>query len=735
MNKIISGFKVFFESLTRKRIFKESVPALILVVVFSVLAFLPMYLGKRADIENSNNLIIETATKSLEDTFKNIDEVYRNLEGSIEGLSLFGSAGIVKNKGEALDKITENMSRNLIVNSYIDEIVIMKKNEDELITSQGVMSKRDFFGKYYVSDVYSVHFFDNLTTDYLSVKVIPSAAYRNIEKYPYEEPENLMACVKRYHGENVSIIIFVSSQGFVRAGNLSTFGDSISFKIYDNNSSVIYSSSDSEYRINTGALTGDFKERVVKLGAKKYYITKSGYNYFYYVAEVEDRLFVIFIISILLLVAGIILALTLLIKGVRRVSSDISGAYIALGIPADEGKIEELSGNIEALKKSFEENALKLEGISDEVRNGIFIKATASSSFYSKYKKTVDGIFYDLLDSEKIYILSVETIRENIKNQGLEIEEIKKSLEGTPYVHIEEQPKKNLFVIGCSNGQSKEITEKIKEKISEIRGKGFEILVCVSREFEGVSNLYDAFRDIRICRDYRGINDRASIIGTEDITYGSRIYLPPDFKEELTAKIMAGEDKATREYIKSIFDANIKNNISMSRFEFMLRQLLSTVIDAFSMNPKNSSELYELEQVFLAGIEQLKENHDVYGIVNNFINLVHLGINTYEEKKSVLNRTDVIKYINANFTGDLYLEKIAAEFSTTPKYFSNYFKKEFTVGFNEYVTNLRISKAKKLLSETDKSLSDISQESGYLNQATFAAAFKKVTGLPPGKYR
>ena len=119
MNKIISGFKVFFESLTRKRIFKESVPALILVVVFSVLAFLPMYLGKRADIEKSNNLIIETATKSLEDTFKNIDEVYRNLEGSIEGLSLFGSAGIVKNKGEALDKITENIGQGAITDYNI----------------------------------------------------------------------------------------------------------------------------------------------------------------------------------------------------------------------------------------------------------------------------------------------------------------------------------------------------------------------------------------------------------------------------------------------------------------------------------------------------------------------------------------------------------------------------------------------------------------------------------------
>ena len=106
-----------------------------------------------------------------------------------------------------------------------------------------------------------------------------------------------------------------------------------------------------------------------------------------------------------------------------------------------------------------------------------------------------------------------------------------------------------------------------------------------------------------------------------------------------------------------------------------------------------------------------------------------------DTKKSTLNRTDVIRYINSHYTEDLYLEKIATEFSTTPKYFSNYFKKEFSVGFNEYLTQVRISHAKQILCDTDLSLAEVSMKSGYLNQATFTVAFKKTVGLPPGKYR
>ena len=84
---------------------------------------------------------------------------------------------------------------------------------------------------------------------------------------------------------------------------------------------------------------------------------------------------------------------------------------------------------------------------------------------------------------------------------------------------------------------------------------------------------------------------------------------------------------------------------------------------------------------------------------------------------------------------DLYLTKIATEFNTTPKYFSNYFKREFLIGFNEYLNQIRISHAKELLIKTELSLSEISEKVGYLNQATFAIAFKKIMKVPPGKYR
>jgi len=97
---------------------------------------------------------------------------------------------------------------------------------------------------------------------------------------------------------------------------------------------------------------------------------------------------------------------------------------------------------------------------------------------------------------------------------------------------------------------------------------------------------------------------------------------------------------------------------------------------------------------------------------------------------------------SANFAGIFEAEstqalsvKMATEFKTSPKYFSNYFKREFSVGFSEYLSNVRISHAKRILSESNLPLSAVGEKVGYTNPVTFAVAFKKRVGMPPGKFR
>jgi two-component system response regulator YesN len=64
-------------------------------------------------------------------------------------------------------------------------------------------------------------------------------------------------------------------------------------------------------------------------------------------------------------------------------------------------------------------------------------------------------------------------------------------------------------------------------------------------------------------------------------------------------------------------------------------------------------------------------------------------------------------------------------------YFSVIFKKAAGVTFINYLTGLRISKAKKLLLNSNKKSYEISFQVGYDNPTYFSTVFKKMTGLTP----
>ena len=71
----------------------------------------------------------------------------------------------------------------------------------------------------------------------------------------------------------------------------------------------------------------------------------------------------------------------------------------------------------------------------------------------------------------------------------------------------------------------------------------------------------------------------------------------------------------------------------------------------------------------------------------------------------------------------------------SPSHLSFIFKKEVGTTFINYLTDLRIKKAKQLLSSTDLMVYEVSTNVGYENYAYFSTVFKKSVGLSPKEYR
>ncbi len=83
----------------------------------------------------------------------------------------------------------------------------------------------------------------------------------------------------------------------------------------------------------------------------------------------------------------------------------------------------------------------------------------------------------------------------------------------------------------------------------------------------------------------------------------------------------------------------------------------------------------------------------------------------------------------------LSLNFLSDSFHLNPKYLSHLFKEETGEKFSDYLTEVRISHAKRLLLSTNDSVQAIAECVGYNHAFSFIRAFKKMAGLTPGDYR
>ncbi|BCJ94642.1 AraC family transcriptional regulator [Anaerocolumna cellulosilytica] len=96
---------------------------------------------------------------------------------------------------------------------------------------------------------------------------------------------------------------------------------------------------------------------------------------------------------------------------------------------------------------------------------------------------------------------------------------------------------------------------------------------------------------------------------------------------------------------------------------------------------------------------------------------------------------EVVAYMNDNYTNDIGLDLLADKFFISTAHLSRAFKKVTGFSFVEYLNNIRIQKAQKLLSETKYSIAEIAHMVGYQNSTHFGRMFKTITGSTPSEYK
>lgn len=244
------------------------------------------------------------------------------------------------------------------------------------------------------------------------------------------------------------------------------------------------------------------------------------------------------------------------------------------------------------------------------------------------------------------------------------------------------------------------------------------------------------YNDVLDFSNYRLKFGHKSIIDCESLYKDNAPYIFPVEKGKLLFdSLMLGKI----DMVKSIFD-DIMNSVQEFSYTVCSSTLMRIAFIVISvvenMDSIGGSHIQYNINKFMVNINTAETLIEIRSIFFDTFNTIFLSLD-----KKKINKLDslvntITEMIDKNYNNEsLCLEFIADSLSMSAAYLGRIFKKQIGKPVSDYINEVRINRAKELLSETDKPVNEITSLTGFISSTYFYTIFKKKYGLTPNEYR
>jgi two-component system response regulator YesN len=211
---------------------------------------------------------------------------------------------------------------------------------------------------------------------------------------------------------------------------------------------------------------------------------------------------------------------------------------------------------------------------------------------------------------------------------------------------------------------------------------------------------------------------------------------PLEKERQLLGRVRVGDRTGAKEILNQILGDILFN--SAGRPEVLKARLLELSVVLSRAAVEGGGSLERLLGLNFAYVEELATLEAIEEICAWIVKVLDAFL---DEVYAAAESTDLpvirhaVSYIKEHFWEELTLEDVAQEVHFSPYYVSRLFKEELGLTFIEYLTKIRIDEAKRLLLETNMTVSEISDLVGYQDPSYFTKVFKKREGVTPTQFR
>ena len=269
---------------------------------------------------------------------------------------------------------------------------------------------------------------------------------------------------------------------------------------------------------------------------------------------------------------------------------------------------------------------------------------------------------------------------------------------------------------------------------------GFTVSVALSTEGNGCSVLPEKLRECLDALEHKFYLGTNCIIFYKDLgsffKYADYSMLT-DKQKQLVDSVKAGNldavEKSFQELTETVNSLGSSDKDYVKNFYFNTISLINSIRVSLSVSDKIASEatlatLYKL-------IEKCDNLSDLNVVLEDAAKQTVTKVNEFNNNNMKLLMRKAIDYLEKHYAEQITLNQVSDTLYVSNFYLSRMFKKELGINFIDYLNELRIEKAKVLLTDARYKTYEVAEAVGVPNSHYFSKLFRKYVGMTASEYR
>lgn len=268
---------------------------------------------------------------------------------------------------------------------------------------------------------------------------------------------------------------------------------------------------------------------------------------------------------------------------------------------------------------------------------------------------------------------------------------------------------------------------------------GSVIALSASRIHDSPERLYEASREARIALDYRTMFPAGHIVAYDEVVGRKNrgYFYPVETEQKIIAHLKQLDYAGAVEQYSHFCETVSKSGISIQSTRHIYFHLMDSLMN-LSRDFDLSIDLpaSDAGHDFWTGLETAVSAENLIETVGAVLKQLFDRLQSTKESPTIVIANAVKDFIDQHFSErNLSLDLIASDLRYSVSHLSSVFRDTFGETIKNYITGLRLTTARSLLSDTDLQVTRIAEQVGYDNIGSFVKIFKAYIGETPKEYR